>query len=226
MRQRPFAATVDICMYSVDANFPVDSIPPGTNLLVTGPPMTGKYDLLVELLAEGYRHDESAVFITTQEAPDQIHADITDRLGVDSVTELGVVDCAGQERSEKRSDDDRIRYVSSTADLTGIGMASSELIQTFDDRGLGVRTALSSLSQLLMYADVKTVFRFLHILTGRIGTADGLGLCTLNSEAHDDQTVHTVRQLYDGMIETRNGDDGRAFRVRGVPDADDDWIAF
>lgn len=213
-------------MYSVDANFPVDSIPPGTNLLVTGPPMTGKYDLLVELLADGYRHDESAVFITTQEGPDRIHADITDRLGVDSVTELGVVDCAGQERSEKRSGDDRIRYVSSPADLTGIGMASSELIQTFDDRGLGVRTALSSLSQLLMYADVKTVFRFLHILTGRIGTADGLGLCTLDSEAHDDQTVHTVRQLYDGMIETRNGDDGRAFRVRGLPDADDDWVSF
>ena len=213
-------------MYSVDANFPVDSIPPGTNLLVTGPPMTGKYDLLVELLADGFRYDEGAVFITTQEGPDRIHADITDSLGVDSVTDLGVVDCAGQERSGNHSGDNRIRYVSSPADLTGIGMASSELIQTFDESGIRVRTALSSLSQLLMYADVKTVFRFLHILTGRIGSADGLGFCTLNSEAHDDQTVHTVRQLFDGIIETKSGDGGRSFRVRGLPDADDDWFSF
>ncbi|WP_323190203.1 recombinase RecA [Halostella sp. PRR32] len=214
-------------MYSIDTDFPVDSIPSGTNLLITGPPMTGKYDLLVELLADSYRYDERAVFITTQKSPDQIHADFAAGLGVDSVTDLGIVDCAGRERSGNHADDEHIRSVSSPADLTGIGMASSELIETFGDRGHRVRTGLSSLSQLLMYADVKTVFRFLHILTGRISSADGLGLCTLDSDVHDDQTVNTVKQLFDGAIETRNeGDDSRAFRVLGLPDADDRWIDF
>ncbi|NHN48537.1 recombinase RecA [Halostella sp. JP-L12] len=211
-------------MYTVDADFPVDSIPPGTNLLVTGPPMTGKYDLLIRLLAEGFRHGDGAVVVTTKEGPDRVHAHVTDRAGVDSVAELGVVDCTGREGG--RSGDDRIRYVSSPADLTGIGMASSGLIETFADRGLGVRTGLHSLSQLLMYADVKTVFRFLHILTGRISSANGLGVCTLDSEAHDDQTDHTVRQLFDGVIETRNGDGDRSFRLRGLGDADGEWTSF
>jgi len=85
---------------------------------------------------------------------------------------------------------------------------------------------LHSLSQLLMYADVKTVFRFLHILTGRISSADALGVCTLDSEAHDGQTVHTVRQLFDGMIETRTGRDSREFRVRGLDGVDDGWTPF
>ena len=211
-------------MYTVDSDFPVDSIAPGTNLLVTGPPMTGKYDLLVRLLAEGFRHDEGAVVVSTQGGPDRVHADITERLGVDSVADLGIVDCTGQESG--RSGDDRIRYVSSPADLTGIGMASSELIQTFADRGRGVRVGLHSLSQLLMYADVKTVFRFLHILTGRTSSADALGVCTLDSEAHDGQTVHTIRQLFDGMIETRSGSDSREFRVRGLDGAGDEWTPF
>ena len=211
-------------MYTVDEAFPVDSIAPGTNLLVTGPPMTGKYDLMIRLLAEGSRRGEAAVVVSTKEGPDRVHADITDRLGVDSVADLGVVDCTGQEG--RRSGDDRIRYVSSPADLTGIGMASSELIETFADRGRGIRTGLHSLSQLLMYADVKTVFRFLHILTGRISSADALGVCTLDSEAHDGQTVHTIRQLFDGMMETRNGDGGREFRVRGLDGADGEWIPF
>lgn len=211
-------------MYSVDTDFPADSISRGTNLLVTGPPMTGKGDLLIRLLAEGFRHDEGAVVVTTQDGPNRVHADITDRLGVESVADLGVVDCTGQESD--RTADDRIRYVSSPADLTGIGMASSELIEAFTDRGRGTRMGLHSLSQLLMYADVKTVFRFLHILTGRISSADALGVCTLDSEAHDGQTVHTVRQLFDGMIETRTGRDSREFRVRGLDGVDDGWTPF
>ncbi|WP_135822715.1 RAD55 family ATPase [Halostella litorea] len=211
-------------MYSLDIDFPTDAIAGGTNLLVVGPSMSGKRGLVLDVLADGYADDDGVVVVTTQNGPDEVHDGITDRLDVDSVSGLGVVDCTGQEGPA--SGDDRIRRVSSPRDLTGIGMESSDLIDMFTDRGYRPRTAFDSLSQLLMYADVKTVFRFLHIFTGRIGAADALGLYTLDSEAHDEQTAHTIRQLFDGMIQTKVDDDGRAFRVRGLPGADDGWTRF
>jgi hypothetical protein len=59
-----------------------------------------------------------------------------------------------------------------------------------------------SLSTLLMYSDLQTVFRFLHVFTGRIQSVDGLGLFCIDSSAHDDQTLNTLKQLFDGLIET------------------------
>jgi len=211
-------------MYSLDIDFPVDTIAGGTNLLVVGPSMSGKYDLVLDLLADGYESDDGAVVVTTQNGPDRVHDELTARVDAGSVSELGVVDCTGREG--RGNDDARIRRVSSPRDLTGIGMASSDLIELFTDRGYRPRTAFDSLSQLLMYADVKTVFRFLHIFTGRVEAADAVGLYTLDSDAHDDRTAHTIRQLFDGMIRTKTDDDGRAFSVRGLPEADEGWTRF
>ncbi|WP_205596787.1 RAD55 family ATPase [Halostella salina] len=211
-------------MNTHDTDVPLDSLPGGTNLLVVGPSMTGKSDLIFDVLADGYADDEGAIAVTTQDGPDRVHARLTDRLDTDSVAELGVVDCTGQDGPNHS--DERIRRVSSPRDLTGIGMASSDLMDLFTDRGYRPRTALDSLSQLLLYADVQTVFRFLHIFTGRVDTADTLGLYTLDSDAHDEKTVHTIQQLFDGMIRTKVEDDERMFRVQGLSDVDDEWVRF
>jgi len=211
-------------MNTQDTDVPLDSLPRGTNLLVVGPSMSGKADLVYDVLADGYADDEGAIAVTTQDGPDRIHARLTERLDTDSVAELGVVDCTGQEG--RSHGDDRIQQVSSPRDLTGIGMASADLIDLFTDRGYRPRTALDSVSQLLLYADVQTVFRFLHIFTGRVDMADGIGLYTLDSDAHDEKTVHTLQQLFDGMIRTKVEDDGRMYRVQGLPDIDDEWTPF
>lgn len=61
---------------------------------------------------------------------------------------------------------------------------------------------LHSLSTLLMYADLQTVFRFLHVFTGRIQSVGGLGVFTIDADAHDDRTMNTIKQLFDGIITT------------------------
>jgi hypothetical protein len=67
---------------------------------------------------------------------------------------------------------------------------------------------LYSLSTLLMYSNLQTVFRFLHVFTGRIQSADALGVYVIDSTAHDDQTMNTLKQLFDGVIDVEEGDDG------------------
>jgi len=51
-----------------------------------------------------------------------------------------------------------------------------------------------------MYADLQTVFRFLHVFTGRIQSVDGLGVFCIDSTSHDDQAMNTLTQLFDGVI--------------------------
>jgi len=57
-----------------------------------------------------------------------------------------------------------------------------------------------SLSTLLMYSDLQTVFRFLHVFTGRIQSVNGLGLFSIDSTSHDEQAMNTLKQLFDGVI--------------------------
>jgi hypothetical protein len=46
------------------------------------------------------------------------------------------------------------------------------------------------------------VFRFLHVFTGRIQSVDGLGLFCIDSTAHDERTMNTLKQLFDGIVTT------------------------
>jgi len=88
--------------------------------------------------------------------------------------------------------------------MTGIGIKLSEFLQAFyQDRGIERnRVMLHSLSTLLMYADLQTVFRFLHVFTGRVQSVDGLGVFAIDASAHDDQTMNTLKQLFDGIVTT------------------------
>jgi len=71
-----------------------------------------------------------------------------------------------------------------------------------------------------MYVDLQTVFRFLHVFTGRIQSVDGLGVYCIDSTAHDDQTMNTLKQLFDGVIEVeRDDDDEQVVMTAGIPTA-------
>jgi len=68
-----------------------------------------------------------------------------------------------------------------------------------------------------MYSNLQTVFRFLHVFTGRVQSADALGIFVIDSTAHDQQTMSTLKQLFDGQVELREADgSGSEIRVRGV----------
>lgn len=211
-------------MYDVSDHLPVSALRPGTNLLVTGPQGIGKYELLCSLLAAGVDRGQAGVVVSTSKRTATVRADVSVRTESDD-PDLSVVDCVSRRRGDPTPPDPAVEYVAGPAEFSSVGMAASEFLGTADDRGAGVRLGLDSLSNLLLEADVKTVFRFTHILTGRVSGVDGLGIATLD-DSHDQQTVNTLRQLFDGVVETRQGVDSRECRVRGVTDSATEWTPF
>jgi KaiC/GvpD/RAD55 family RecA-like ATPase len=196
-------------VYSLGAGLEA-SVDPGTNLLVTGPPLTGKRALAFDVLGTGSREGEGAVVVTTQDDATRTLEAYEERVPPGTAAgELAVIDAVSRHQGTDELDDDRIGYVSSPVDLTGLGIELSEVLQAFyADRGIERnRVLFHSLSTLLMYSELRTVFRFLHVTTGRIQSVDGLGLFCIDSTAHEDRTTSTLKQLFDGVVETAEGTD-------------------
>jgi len=116
---------------------------------------------------------------------------------------VGVVDCISDGEGIGDADGEAldVRFASAPDDMTGIGIEFSGLIESFYDRGAARnRVLFSSVSTLLLYSDLQTVFRFLHVFTSRVDTADAIGLYTLQPAAHDDRAMNTISQVFDGIV--------------------------
>jgi len=212
-------------MYELGAAFSDVEVDPGTNVLIEGPPMSGKRELGFQILETGARNGEGSIFVTTKDNADRVAEDFAELAG-DVDPTVGIVDCVTKQQGMgSTTESELVRYASSPVDLTGIGIELSELLRAlYQKRGLTRnRILLHSLSTLLMYSDLQTVFRFLHVFTGRVQSADALGVFIIDSSAHDEQTVSTLKQLFDGIVTVREDDDGDfEGRLMGV-DGGTEW---
>ena len=195
-------------MYDLHSRLDI-AVDTGTNILFTGPPLTGKRALCMDLLAEGVENGEGAIAVTTKDSARRVLDDFASRAAYEGKP-VAVVDCVTKQQGVGDvPEDSRIKYASSPVDMTGIGIQLSEFLQAFyQERNIRRnRVMLHSLSTLLMYSDLQTVFRFLHVFTGRIQSVDGLGLFCIDETAHDAQTLNTLKQLFDGIVQTEEGDE-------------------
>jgi len=188
-----------------DLGPPLDvEVEQGSNLLLSGPALTGKKQLAFDILVSGVHDGDGAIVVSNTDGAKRVFEAFEERIDYTD-RPVAVVDCVTRQQgvSEAR-DDAQVRYTSSPVDMTGVGIKFSELLEEFYERREieHNRVFLDSLSTLLMYSDLQTVFRFLHVFTGRVQSVDGLGLYAIDSTAHDDKTMNTLKQLFDGVIET------------------------
>ena len=118
---------------------------------------------------------------------------------------LSVGDRSGDDFSTGRTEDDRwsVDAIENASDLTGLGIELSEFLERAHETDAAARPRLcfDSLTALLQYADLKRVFRFLHVVTGRVKSANGVGHYHLDPDAHDEQTLATIKGLFDAVVE-------------------------
>lgn len=206
--------------YEFDS-LPLEPIAVGTNLLVTGPSLGGTRNLVMRLLA--CQPDEGLLLVTTDLGGEQAIADYQENGGQYVTSRMAVVDCT----QDSRDDDGRnVHAVSAPSDLTGIGIAFSSLYEQLYGAGIErVRTGLYTLAPLVMYAEeIQPLYRFLHTMTGRIRTADGLGVSAIDPETQDEKTFRTLTQPFDARIQLRERDGTPELRCRGLPDQPDGWL--
>ena len=202
----------------------MEGVPEGTNLLVTGTPMSGRDEFVQTLVYEGIENGDCTVYVTTDTSADEILEQYTCENGI-----LGVVDCVTKSQAvEEPEETEKVKFASSPSDMTGVGVKVSSLLEKFRDKrgNKGNRVLVDSVSTLLMYSNLETVFRFLHVFTGRIRSIDGLGIFVIDSGMHDEKDYLTLRQLFDGVVEIEcDNEDARA-RVVGLTEDPTEWVAL
>jgi len=204
-------------MYELGPEFNGESVEPGANILISGPPLSGKRRLAMEALAHGIDQGEGGVVITTRDSSDRVLTDVRSLLDDPENATLGVVDCVTKHQGRSAMDSDLVKHASSPLDMTGIGIKFSEFVEEFyTGRGIQQnRVVLDSLSALLLYSDLQTVFRFMHVLTNRIEDADAVGLHVIESTAHNQESLNTLKQLFDGVVEV-DADRSVSLRLPGT----------
>ena len=217
-------------MYDLSDVLDVDAlsaVAPGTNILVSGPAMTGTEGLTQEIVASGLRQEDGAVSVTTGGTAAETVAALGERAPGAEPGRICAIDCRGDadERSEETEDGALLYHVGDPSDLTGMGIGITQGFDRLEDYGVDrVRLGLSSLSTMLTYTNRQTVFKFCHVLSSRVDTAGYLAAFTIDSSAHDEQTLQVVKQPFDGMIEVREREGTREARVLGVQPDPSEWV--
>lgn len=178
----------------------------GTSALVTGEGSTGRvYDALTEVA-----ENEAAILITTDDDARTALAALSER-GMPT-DRLAIVDATGGDRNDTTVEGVPVRRLSSPADLTGISLEFSKLLAGFQDSGYEkVRVGFASLSTLLMYAELRTVFRFLHVFSSRIRSAELLAVFAVNPGMHEPKTMSTIRTVFDCEVRIGEGVQGTGY---------------
>lgn len=202
-------------------------IPSNAAILVAGPPMTGKYELLLSILR---RHADSMIVISTKNGFQRVQDDFQSIAGDFDPARLAIVDCVSYHESVDADDAaGPVRFTDSPENLTRIGVKFTELFEDFvDDPDAGnLGVGIHSLSQLLMHSEVKQVYQFLQVLVGQIRNAGCMVVAVLDTASTDDETVQTLQQHFDGLVNTRENESGaREYRVRGLGSSASSWVAF
>lgn len=172
--------------------------------------------------------ENSAIIVSTREPGERVFGWFSQHNPDIPMSHVGIVDCVTKTLGMGTHDTENIKRASSPVDLTGIGVKISQFFEEFLMKKSMQRTRLciNSLSTIIMYSNIRTVFRFLHVFTGRVKAANALGIYVVESEMHDPQTIATLKQLFDGIIEIKASGGGYAMQVVRLLSKPTPWFDY
>lgn len=202
---------VALMSYNIGIKNISEEIPEGTNILISGDLFSGKDIFSKKFIMEGLAEGEACIYISTNESAEKI----LDDLAGSKLENFSIIDSVSSRfgATVELPFSEQIRYVESPVDLTMMMVATNEFMDLYtNQRNIRkIRIVLDSISTLLMYSSLRTIFKFLHVLTTRIKAAGAVSLVLMEEGAHDEIEIKTIQQLMHGII-TLNG---RELTIKG-----------
>ncbi len=195
--------------------------PFGSNVLVYGPPFTGKEVLINVFMAEGLKKGVPGMWILTEKTPKEIREEMTFVVsGYEEYEKLGLVryiDAYSRSMGDE-SQDPYTDYIESPTDYESIQKAVENAAKTFKEKHEYYRVGFRSISTLIAYLDPATAFRFLSPVVGRRKRDRAIAMYTIEKGVHGEQEIQMIGSLMDGMIEFKVENLNTFLAVRGICD--------
>lgn len=186
-----------------------DDVERGASVLLLAPSLHESTDnACLDLLSLTHPSEENVLWVTYTRSPDSCIQDWLSHAGQRpenmrfvSVGETTRSASAVSGGGTATSSGDLVETLSNPGDLTGLGIKLSEILREWNGTANQTVCCFHSLTALLQYADLQTVYKFLHVLTGRFEATDVTAHFHLDPDACDKQTVSTLTSLFDTVIE-------------------------
>jgi KaiC/GvpD/RAD55 family RecA-like ATPase len=207
----------------------IGDIKKGSNIMIIGPPMSGKEIILNHIMYYGaVKNDNAVIKVTTRHPASHVFEWFEENNRALPLSKIGIIDCITKTIGKEAVEAEHIKIASSPVDLTGIGVKISQFFEEFfmKKKLPKIQLHIDSLSTLMMYSNIQTVFRFLHVFTGRIKAAGALGVYLVEDGMHDEKDIVTLKQLFDGMVEVKLENDINFVRVVGLSSKPTQWFEF
>jgi KaiC/GvpD/RAD55 family RecA-like ATPase len=196
-------------------------IPFGTNVLIYGPPFTGKEVLVNAFIAEGLKMGIPAIWVITEKSPKEIRDEMMYILsGYEEYEKKGLVryvDSYSRSMGDE-TQDEYTDFVESPTDYEAIQKAVEGAAQKFKESNQYYRLAFRSISTMIAYLDPNTAFRFLSPIAGRRKRDRAVAMYTIEKGVHGEQEIQMLGSLMDGMIEFKVENLNTFLAVRGISD--------
>ena len=196
-------------------------MPFGTNVMIYGPPFTGKEVLVNAFVAEGLKMGIPAVWIITEKSPKEIRDEMMYILsGYEEYEKKGLVryiDTYSRSMGDE-TEDEYTDFIESPTDYESIQKIVESVTKQFKESHDYYRLAFRSISTMIAYLDPNTAFRFLSPIAGRRKRDRAVAMYTIEKGVHGEQEIQMLGSLMDGMIEFKVENLNTFLAVRGISD--------
>ena len=205
---------------------------PGTNLLVLAPAFSHGEEVASYLAMP--RPKEYMIVLTTEaQSEDLLDFFVNNNFSTECI---GIIDAISRTSLSAIEDTQKIKYVGSPSDLTGMDIKFSQLteeIMTGDFHEdpdqlfpTPIRYCILSLTSMLMFRKIDTIYQFLHVVTSKLRKMGSIGVFLLNNESFDQKTLAIVKQLMNVVVEIKNDDGMKMIRLQGAMGLSMPWKPF
>ena len=179
--------------YTLEIDDTPPTVPGGTGILLLHP-STGETD---RIDTEFFKTDTDKFLVVSTRTTAREARQKLEYYDVDEES-AEILDTLSIERGHSRRSSDTVHYVSAPDNIEAI----LEHIDGFLDAHEGkLRVSIDSVTELAYYADDQAALEAVEATLELLEEYDAIGLFHLSKEVHDDETIETFREHFDGVID-------------------------
>lgn len=194
----PTDASSDTWMESSEYELPDDlDVEPGESVLVQcGSQDDRKQDACTDLMGLENNEEKNILLVRYKQVDEAFLERVAN--GADRVRVISI----GYAQPVPQRLDDRIETIkiNNPNDITRLGIVVTGTIEDWQTAEGETVVCYDPLDVLLRYKNVQSVFRFLHILLGKLSSADTTSHFHVDPSAEDPQEINTLKPLYDSVL--------------------------
>ena len=185
--------------------------PPRSSVLLEAPPGTGKTTFCKQFAKEGIEQGQRCIYVVTCEPLSQIIKGL-EALGVKDMKNIFFIDGYSWRITGEKEEPPANTHVLKS--LTELNELTRLLKEKTGGLGKGSRIVVDSLSDMLLYAEPPSVFKFLQLFVGMVKGTDSMAVVVLEEGLHEPRFVATISYICDGTIHFRLEGNSRGIYVK------------